>query len=604
MPSDSEPTRQEFETQANGIYRIPLSLKLVAVLIPLMILSMAVAMFGLSIFLKQFFQRRAELETDRLGRAVELSLRQSMLRSSEPGLSATLADVEQTPSIRRVWLLDKNGRIAHASESEVIGRVLNKTQAPVCTLCHNSGATPSATTVFTEDETGAPILRHVRPVINDKSCWRCHDPKDRLNGILLLEESYQPFQSALSTVQYRLGATGVITLIFLAGMTLLVTTVLVQRPVRQLIYGVRQFGKGDLTLRVPVQGNDELAELASSFNAMATGLDRSMEEIRNKNAELSAVYSILERLSKTIELNDLKEIILQTVADVFDADQVVLLSNLTQLYMRETLIKCRGQNRVYRKDCSSDGAWELPEGFPLQLADRWADGQLHIPYLSDDSKMGVIPVDFRDRRLALLLVRRERAFTSAEANPKLLLALSNQIAGAFENARLYNTATTDELTRLFTRRHFQHRIDKALLDYEQCGKHFALILLDLDHFKEINDRFGHLVGDKVLRETARAVLRAIRGGDSAFRYGGEEFAILLSAVDSQVTRTVAERVRQEIAALKVHLDDGATWTAITASAGYALCPDHGTSVHELVAAADAALYRSKREGRDRVSGPA
>ena len=297
---------------------------------------------------------------------------------------------------------------------------------------------------------------------------------------------------------------------------------------------------------------------------MAEDLDRSIEEIRNKNAELSVVYSILERLTKTIDLGKLKEIILQTLTDVFEADQVLLLSNLSPQDLREILIKSRGVTRLYRNSYTTEGAWELPESFPSDLAERWVGGELDGPFVAEDRRMSVIPVACNERKLALLLVKRERPFRHAEANPKLLGALANHFGVAFENARLYTLAITDELTRLFSKRHFQNRIADAVSTHEQCGKPFGLVMLDLDHFKAINDRFGHPAGDKVLRHTARILLRAIRVGDAAYRYGGEEFAILLPDADFVITWAVAERVRQGIAALKIELDDSRK-TAVTAS---------------------------------------
>jgi len=277
---------------------------------------MLVAMVGLSQFLQQFFHRRAEVETARLGQAIKAVLRQSMLRAPSQALSDNLADLEKTPDLRRVWIIDRTGRVAHATDRAMIGRALDKSRNPVCTVCHTGGVSPEARTFFTQDETGAPILRHVNPIVNEKACWGCHDPKVRLNGILLLEESTQTFHEAIGTIQRRLGATGGITLVVLCFMTFFVTTVLVERPVRSLMAGVRQVGAGDLTVRVPLRGRDELAELARSFNVMAEKLGCSLDEIRNKNTELSVVYSVLERLTKTINLAELKEIILGTLMDV------------------------------------------------------------------------------------------------------------------------------------------------------------------------------------------------------------------------------------------------------------------------------------------------
>jgi diguanylate cyclase (GGDEF)-like protein len=578
-------------------------MKLLAVLIPVMAISLFVAIGGLGEFLHDFFQRRAELETGRLGQAVQLAIRQSMLRTPESVLNDTLTDLEKTPSLRRVWIIDKRGRVSHAADTTMIGRVLDKARDPICTVCHAGGATPQAHTFFTRDDAGTPILRHVSPIANERVCWGCHDAKSSLNGILLLEESTEPFQRALGTVQRRLGATGVITLLALALMTLLATTVLVQRPVQRLMAGVRQLGTGDLTVRVPVRGRDELSVLATSFNSMTEDLGRSMEEIQNKNAELSVVYSILARLTETINLAELKEIILQTLLNVLEADRVLLMSNLLTLQEPvEVLFWTRGVSRPGRLAWSGQHNSSFG-GFPREIADQWLRGELQEPFVTATRQMAVIPTQIRNSKLALLLIERERPFGQPEANPKLLRALADHIGVAFENARLFSLAITDELTQLFTSRHLQNRLEDEISRYKRHGQKFCLLMLDLDHFKAINDRWGHLAGDEVLRQVAQTLLGNVRAVDSAYRYGGEEFAILLPETDPAGARVAAERMRQGVENLQISLGPGKS-VGVTTSIGIALCPQNGVSAQELLAAADKALYDAKRQGRNCVSGPA
>lgn len=583
-------------TESRGGWLFSLRVKLLGVLIPLMAISMLVAMVGLGKSLQEVFHRSAEVETARLGQALTSALRQSMLRGSEQPLSDELADLEKTPGLRRVWIIDKNGRVAHAAPRAMIGRVLDKSRDPICTVCHTAGVTPGARTFFTVDETGTPIIRYVSPIVNEKACWRCHDPKARLNGILLLEESTQTFHEAIGTIQRRLSATGGLTLALLVVMTFFLTTVLVERPVRCLMAGVRQAGAGDLTVRIPLRGRDELVELASSFNVMTGNLGRSLEDVRNKNAELSVVYSVVERLTKTINLRELKEISLQTLMDVLDADRVLLLSNMTPQESEEILIRTRGDRRLHRIGPPAEGRGAQPEGFPSEIASRWVRGELREALVWPDRRVAALPIQTRNRKLALLLVKRERPFDHSEANPMLLGALADHIGVAFENALLYRLAITDELTQLFTLRHFHTRI-------EECARHqqkFGLLLIDLDHFKAINDQWGHLAGDEVLRQVARLLARTIRVVDSAYRYGGEEFAVLLPERDFAAARGVAERVLQAVECLEIALAGGGK-VAVTVSVGIAICPDDGTSAQKLVAAADAALYEAKRGGRNRVS---
>ena len=589
-------------TGSRGGWLFSLRVKLLAVLIPLMGIFLLVAMVGLNRFLHEFFHLRAEVETARLGQAVTSALQQSMLMGSQQSLSNNLADLEKTPGLRRIWIIDEKGRVAHATDRAVIGRVLDKTRDPICTVCHTAAVTPGARTFFTQDETGTPIIRYVNPIVNEKVCWGCHDSKVRLNGILLLEESTQVYQEAIRTIQRRLGATGGLTLAALVVMTFFVTTVFVERPVRRLIAGVRRAGGGDLTVRIPLRGRDELVELASSFNVMAGNLDRSLKDVGNKNTELSVVYSVVERLTKTINLRELKEISLRTLMDVLEADQALLLSHMGPQEPEEILVKTRGDRRVHRLGLPVEGGGAQPEGFPPEIASLWARGELQETSVWPNRQMMVLPIRTRNRKLALLLVKRERPFEPSEVNTMLLGALADHIGVAFEKALLYTLAITDELTQLFTVRHFHSRIEESVFEWERHQQNFGLLILDLDDFKAINDRWGHLAGDETLRQVARLLARTIRVVDSAYRYGGDEFAVLLPENDFAAARRVAERVRQAVEGLEIPLEGGGK-AALTVSVGIAICPDDGASAQKLVAAADAALYEAKRGGRNRVSYP-
>jgi GAF domain-containing protein len=167
------------------------------------------------------------------------------------------------------------------------------------------------------------------------------------------------------------------------------------------------------------------------------------------------------------------------------------MSNLTPQESGEILVKTRGVSRLYRIGPGEGGNAALVDEFLSEIASRWLRGELQEPFVARDGRVGVLPVQIRDRKLSLVLVVRERPFGRAEANLQLLRALADHIGVAFENARLYTLATTDELTQLFSMRHFQSRIEEAVSRYERAGQKFGLLMLDLDHFKAINDRWGH-----------------------------------------------------------------------------------------------------------------
>jgi diguanylate cyclase (GGDEF)-like protein len=185
----------------------------------------------------------------------------------------------------------------------------------------------------------------------------------------------------------------------------------------------------------------------------------------------------------------------------------------------------------------------------------------------------------------------------------LAQTLAAQAAIALENARLHGIvqrqAITDELTELANRRYFMETLETELRRAERFEEPLALVFADIDDFKRVNDRFGHHVGDEVLRAFADVVRKRVRAIDLAARLGGEEFAVLLLETDLNGAEALAESLRAAVAALEVRVVGGAP-VRVTASFGVAAYPQTH-SADELMTAADLALYRAKREGKNRVS---
>ena len=194
---------------------------------------------------------------------------------------------------------------------------------------------------------------------------------------------------------------------------------------------------------------------------------------------------------------------------------------------------------------------------------------------------------------------------SAEVLKNLHEQLQKKHAALNEaNTRLAALATTDPLTGLANHRRVMNRIEEELSRCQRIQEPCSLLFLDLDHFKRINDTWGHRAGDMVLHETAKRVLNTLRLEDLAGRYGGEEFAIVLSHTGLEEARKVAERVRLALAENPFlwESDDAQTTISIpvTASIGIAISPEHGNARVALIEAADAAMYQAKHAGRNRV----
>ena len=163
---------------------------------------------------------------------------------------------------------------------------------------------------------------------------------------------------------------------------------------------------------------------------------------------------------------------------------------------------------------------------------------------------------------------------------------------------LERRALTDALTGLFNIRWWRDMGPRVMSQSLRTGAGVGILLMDLDHFKQINDSAGHAAGDSVLRAVARAVRRVVRDSDYAVRYGGEEFLIVLTNSTVEGAMRVAQALQAAIAELRAPTSE---IERVTASIGVAVFPDHGQELDDVVAAADHAMYQAKREGRDRIA---
>jgi diguanylate cyclase (GGDEF)-like protein len=323
------------------------------------------------------------------------------------------------------------------------------------------------------------------------------------------------------------------------------------RSLRELADAAGAVSRGQFGQRVPVRGRDELATLGRAFNEMSGQLA----------AERGRVQDAVDRFGKALAATH---------------DPFTLLNVIVESAVEAT--GAAGGRLVV------DGEEQARAGNP-----------------DEGGKPLVIPLGPEGTEDAMLLLTPAGA-DFGDQSRELALWLGSQASIALENVRLHRLvarqASTDGLTELANRREFEESLANEISRAERFGGNLALILADLDNFKQVNDRFGHQAGDEVLRSFADILRETVRDIDVAARYGGEEFAILLPQTDIGGAEALAERLREAVESrpMAEALDSPVT---VTSSFGVASFPEAGTGP-SLFAAADEALYRAKRAGKNCV----
>ncbi len=218
-----------------------------------------------------------------------------------------------------------------------------------------------------------------------------------------------------------------------------------------------------------------------------------------------------------------------------------------------------------------------------------------------------VPLLSQERLIGILVVGRKegsrRAWPAEELD--LLSLLAHHVATVFENARLFESATYEELTGLLRREAILEQLDRELERALRYGRPLTIAMADLDHFKEVNDRHGHLAGDSLLRRMSQILAGGLRSTDWIGRYGGEEFLLVLPETGMEGAAAVAEKIRDRVQGTLVPLDDG-TPVHVTVSIGLASLEEAAgrapgkVTARDLIAAADRSLYAAKNAGRNRV----
>ena len=363
--------------------------------------------------------------------------------------------------------------------------------------------------------------------------------------------------------------------------------------------GLQVSGSAYQQLTAFVVGLWLVAIATSSFSAI------NERELRRRRVDLEALAVLATQLEGATDSRAVADVLLDNLNDAFDFERLLLFASGDEAL---TLLASRGVERPSVADVSPSAGSIVTRAIESRTtmlvseldpaADRWV-----ATLVPQSRNLVVVPLVAETGCIGALVV--EHGLKSGSRIERRVVSMVERFAAhgalALLNAQLLEhvqrLAALDGLTLVANRRTFETVLARELSRATRTGEELSLVMLDIDHFKQLNDQHGHQAGDEVLRQVARILDEHSRDFDTTARYGGEEFAVVLPNCSAADSLEIAERLRRAVA-------EAETAVPVTASLGVATFPTHARDEPALIGAADEALYESKRNGRNRVTGSA
>jgi diguanylate cyclase (GGDEF)-like protein len=351
------------------------------------------------------------------------------------------------------------------------------------------------------------------------------------------------------------------------------------------------------------------------MQAVNEQLSSYVEALEQRNKELECLRGLGTLLQSCLTVEETHTVIARTVPKLFYSESGAVYLFNSRFESTAPVAAWGGLDRAARISPTTAAGWALDqEGsyaddgrcFPMLYPDEKQPGEdtcFCAPMVGQQETLGMLYVQLGESlskqdeevRQRVIKYKRQLAVTTAET---IALYLTN--IRMREN--LYHQSIRDQLTGLMNRRPMHEFLEKEIQRTTRKKQQLGIIMIDIDHFKLINDTCGHDAGDAVLREIGAFFQKRIRGWDFACRYGGDEFLLVLTEASYDHVKQRAEQFRTEARRIEVRHRDRLL-DPITLSMGVAVYPENGKTVEELLAAADAALYQAKADGRDRIAAP-
>ena len=343
--------------------------------------------------------------------------------------------------------------------------------------------------------------------------------------------------------------------------------------------------------------------------------DEEVAQLQKSLHNISILYNISQAVNFIDDLKRLLQVIIQKALITLDAERGSLMLYDYSLNALQVRIVSGLQDKKLEEainngavQCAKIGVGEgiagtvFLERKPIITNLGSADPRFIVKeVLSNTKSLLCVPLVAKGEVIGVINItnkRHDKLFNQKDL--EFITSLANQAAIAIDNAKLYELATKDGMTKLYIYRHFYTLLENEIRRCSRYNRNMSLIMMDIDNFKKINDTYGHLTGDTILKRLAAVLQETVRKIDIPARYGGEEFVVILPETDKENACVIAERIRKNISEIVVKIDENQNLSP-TVSMGIAQYSTDGQEAKELINAADTALYHSKHNGKNMVS---
>ncbi len=341
---------------------------------------------------------------------------------------------------------------------------------------------------------------------------------------------------------------------------------------------------------------NRILELSDRLDSAYKHLEEDRNRLQRWSDDLGRLYTLNQSLSESLEIDEVAQSLAVNLRKVVDYDIACLF------------LKNGQKVHLYTDQQKTSAFLDRVSAETMRTAQQLLEkGDLPSgPIVRKRGAEILVPLQVGKEKIGILRLIRFSMEVFNDYQSRILAMISTSISLAIRNAEIHQEvqelASKDELTSLLNRRAFLNVVDREFKRTARYETLLALILIDIDNFKEINDGFGHLVGDKVLREISQLITKSVRDVDTVARYGGDELVVVLPKTSLQEAMIAAQRIRKRIRSALFHCGDQAV--RITISMGIAQCPASLIKTPEdLFRLADQALYAAKKKGRNRIESP-